>query len=203
MSYYPTTTAPKRPAAYRLMLVLCSLLVGLSLPSIAAENDAKGLFLIASKNLDGTSFQQTVIFVTHLSPQGATGLAINRPTDIPINHAVPKGHPLSGHKGTLFLGGPVSPDATFLILQTQYPTANMHPVLNDIYFTTGQADPGLNKVVRFRIFAGYAGWGPGQLQAEIDRGDWLTIKTDPSIVFDSDTRGLWQRLYHKRNANWI
>jgi putative transcriptional regulator len=200
----PRSAAIKRlfPYYWLMVPVLCFLL-GWGLTTHAAETDAKGLFLIATEHLNGTGFQQTVIFVTHLSPNGATGLAINRPTDIPINHAVPKGHPLREHKGRLFLGGPVNPSNTFLILQTKQPTDDMYPVVNDIYFTTAHADVGLAKIINLRIFAGYSGWGPGQLQAEIDRGDWLTIKTDPNIVFDADTAGLWLRLYQMKSANWI
>jgi putative transcriptional regulator len=196
--------AAKRPFHYHWLLVpvLC-LLVSWCLTARAAETDDKGLFLIATEHLNGTGFQQTVIFVTQLSANGATGLAINRPTDIPINHAVPKGHPLSNYNGPLFLGGPVNPSNTFLILQTKQPTDDMYPVVNDIYFTTAHADFGLTKIINLRIFAGYSGWGPGQLQAEIDRGDWLTIKTDPNIVFDADTANLWHRLYQMKSANWI
>lgn len=203
MNPYPFFFALTQRAALGLALTLPVLFSLWALPGFAAEDNNKGLFLIATKNLDGTSFQETVILVTHLSQRGATGLAINRPTDIPLSHALPEKHALRAHQGHLFLGGPVNPGALFLLVQTKHPTSSMHRLVDNIYFSNDYSGISLKDITQLRAYAGYTGWGPGQLQVEMARGDWLTIKTDPGIIFEKDTGGLWQRLYRLKSANWI
>lgn len=201
MKRYPLSFAP--PLVRGLAVLLFCLLSLCTGTGLAAGEEDKGLFLIATENLHGTSFQETVIFITHLSQGGATGLAINRPTDIPLNHALPEDHGLRNHPGTLFLGGPVNPGALYLLVQTKQPTAFMLPVVDDIYFSSHHADIQPKDFLQLRAYAGFSGWAPGQLQAEIARGDWLTIRTAPGIIFEQDTSGLWQRLYQLKSANWI
>ena len=191
------------------LFFLLSFLLGLCLPlnGHAADNEAESVFLVATDQLHGTSFEQTVILLTHYSKQGATGLTINRPSDILLAEALPSIHLLKQRKDRLYLGGPVSTNAIFVLLRTLQPSQDMHRIGEDIYFSTGKH--AFNHAFQnstpagARTYAGYAGWAAGQLQREIDRGDWLMVHTHPRIIFEKDTDSLWQRLTRRWSGKWI
>jgi len=168
----------------------------------------KGRFLVATENLSNSSFKETVIFVTHFSSRGATGIAINRPAGIPIKEAFPSIKELEKIEDTIFLGGPVKTDGIFVLMKTTRPHAGMREVVDNIYFTVGinAVIHGMPKSVEgeaTRAYAGYAGWAPGQLQAEIERGDWMIVDTDPSIIFDENPDVIWKQLTKIWSGNWI
>jgi len=169
----------------------------------------KGRFLVATDNLSRTSFKETVIFITHFSSAfGATGIAINRSANIPLNEAFPTIKELKDINEPLYLGGPVKTNGIFVLMKTQRPHAGMKKVIDDIYLTAG-----LDAVIHSlpntidgevtRAYAGFAGWSPGQLQAEIERGDWIIVETDTSIVFEENTETLWRSLRKSWSGNWI
>jgi putative transcriptional regulator len=168
----------------------------------------KGTFLVATENLAQSSFKETVILMTHFSALGATGLAINRPADIPLNDAFPDIQALKSYQDPLYLGGPVHSEAVFVLMQTERPHAGMKRIKENIYFAAGinAISHGLPKSVKgefARAYVGYAGWGPGQLENEIDRGDWLVVETDARIVFEEDPKLLWERLHKSWSGSWI
>lgn len=168
----------------------------------------KGRFLVATDNLAQTSFKETVIFVTHFSARGATGIAINRPANIPMNEAFPSVKELKNISDSIYLGGPVKTDGIFVLMKTERPHAGMREVVDNIYFTVG-----LNAVIHgvpksvdgeaTRAYAGYSGWAPGQLQAEISRGDWIIVEADPDIIFDENPDNVWKKLKKMWSGNWI
>ncbi len=178
----------------------------LSLPIAHAEPGLpknQGLFLVATDKLAGTSFQEAVILITHYSKRGATGLTINRPTEIPLNHAFPRIPQFQQRTDPLYLGGPVSTNAIFMLIRTDTPLKNMHLIANNIYFSTAKnafKHPVTNSS---RTYAGYAGWASGQLQNEIDRGDWLLVHTPPDIIFEQKINDLWQTLFRRWSGDWI
>jgi len=167
-----------------------------------------GVFLVATENLKFSSFRETVVLVTHASDRGATGIAINRSSDIPLREAFPEIRQFKQKNDELFLGGPVLSNRVFVLMMTEKPHAGMHPIGKNLFFTTG-----LNAIAHgienkkpgefTRAYAGYSGWGPGQLEAEIERGDWRIIAHDPSIIFDSNIKGVWSRLIERLSGNWI
>jgi len=171
-------------------------------------NPRKGSFLVATEKLDQSSFSHTVVFLTHYSPRGATGIAVNRSAKIPLEQAFPKQKKLHGIKDILFLGGPVRTDAIFVLMQTKRPHAGMRNITENIYFTIGieAITHGLPKIEEgefTRAYVGYTGWASGQLQAEIDRGDWLVIEADPSIIFEMDHSEIWENLYNTWSGRWV
>lgn len=169
----------------------------------------KGRFLVATDNLANTSFQNTVILMTHVSTAfGAQGITINRPANIPINELFPNVKELAKHEESLYLGGPVHTNSLFVLMQTQRPHEGMQNVLDDIYFAAGAGaiTHSLSKAETgevARAYVGYAGWAPGQLQNEIKRGDWIIVEASPNIVFEKDTDGIWQKLHKTWSGNWI
>lgn len=199
----PTFNRNERRRSGWLIAMLFLLVVISPLSVSASHKPHSGLFLVATEHLTGTSFQRTVILLTHVSERGATGVAINRPTHISLKEAFPDIEQLGNISDTLYLGGPINTHTVFVLVNTTQPYEDMLPVTGNVYFSTAQHafDHPLNGTIR--TYAGYAGWAPGQLQYEIDRGDWLVVKTDPSIVFAKDTRGLWQQLKSRWSGNWI
>ena len=169
----------------------------------------KGRFLVATENLSNTSFKNTVILMTHFSSSfGAQGITINRPANIPIKEVFPEIKELKKQESSLYLGGPVRTNAIFVLMQTQRPHEGMQQVLDNIYFSVGVGAiaHGLDKAKKgefARAYAGYAGWGPGQLQNEIERGDWIIVEADPNIVFEENTESIWEKLHQSWSGNWI
>ncbi|MDX2463693.1 MAG: YqgE/AlgH family protein [Porticoccus sp.] len=173
---------------------------------MAAEQtipENQGRFLVATEQLDHTSFQQAVILITHHSKRGATGLTINRPTNIPLTTIFPHTQHLKLNDESLYLGGPVSTNAIFVLLRTTQPRKNMHLIAKNIYFSTAENAFSTPFTGTSRVYAGYAGWAPGQLQAEIDRGDWMLIHAEPNIIFEKNTQALWQRLSKRWSGLWL
>ena len=175
-------------------------------PAVYALHDPhgdKGVFLVATEQLHGTSFQEAVILLTHYSARGVTGLTINRPTDIPLNEALPNIRQLNQHTDLLYLGGPVSTNEIFVLVRTKQPRKSMHHIIDDIYFSTGNNAFGWPLAGTARTYAGYAGWAARQLQNEINRGDWLVIQTNSAIIFEQDPSKLWNRLIKTWSGDWI
>lgn len=162
----------------------------------------KGIFLVAKRKLHGTSFQQTVILITHYNDNEVIGFTINRPTDVPLNRAFPNVGPLKQNTDLIYLGGPVHPKTMFVLLRTKNPKQDMHHVIGDVYFSSVRDafSPPPQKITR--TFSGYSGWTPRQLQNEINRGDWQVVLAKPDIIFDKNTSTLWERLFKKWSGKW-
>lgn len=177
---------------------------------LSVENNQleKGIFLVATDNLQYSSFRETVILLTHYSVNGATGLTVNRSSHIQLNDAFPKIKKSDGSGNELFLGGPVHPKLFFVLIQTAQPQEGMYLIAKDVYFASGISAirHGLSTAAdgeNARAFVGYSGWGPGQLRSEIDRGDWLVIKVDPGIIFSDNHASLWEKLRRSWSGKWI
>jgi putative transcriptional regulator len=165
----------------------------------AAETVANGIFLIAKREMKDPRFQQTVVLITQPPQGGPFGVIINRPLDHLLSEVFPDQSTLKGRKERLFYGGPVAREGLmFLVRSPKAPGRAVH-VLKDVYFTGDVAsieaflkrpDPARN----LRVFSGYAGWGPGQLQNEIDRGDWHVLPADVETLFDKDPARVWPEL---------
>ena len=168
----------------------------------------KGMFLVATDQLAHSSFKETVILITHLSERGATGLAINRPSEFKLNEIFPEVEQLRQHHDEVYLGGPVRTNSVFVLMRTKRPHANMYRIAKDLYFSAGvnALTHGLENLTgdeHTRAYVGYTGWAPGQLEHEIHRGDWLVIHADPDIVFDQDYRSVWKKLLKSWSGQWI
>ena len=174
-------------------------------PKLAAN---KGIFLVATEQLAQSSFKETVILITHHSERGATGIAINRPSEYQLNEIFPEVEKLRHHKEEVFLGGPVRTNSVFVLMRTKRPHANMYQIAKNLYFSAGvnALAHGLENIgsdENARAYVGYAGWAPGQLEHEIHRGDWIVVHADPDIVFDQDHRSIWRKLLKSWSGQWI
>ncbi len=176
---------------------------------IKSENElAQGKFLVADRRLMGPNFRETVVLLIRYGPDGAMGLVINRPVQLKLSTVLPDIKELDRRKETLYLGGPVEPSRILLLVRSaNAPEASM-PVFDDVYLSSSQKV--LQRLIkkpvkeeRFRIYAGYAGWAPKQLESEYDRGHWHVLEADTETLFDKKSSEIWQELIQRVSVKWV
>jgi putative transcriptional regulator len=163
------------------------------------ESLSAGKFLVANKKIKNPRFARTIVLLINYSRRGAAGLIINRPTGAKLNHVLPDAEELSKVTGTLYFGGPVAVKQITMVIQSSSKPEKSVKVFDDIYVSSSLAlleEMTENRKAgqRFRLYAGYAGWGPGQLEAEIARNDWRILKGNSDIVFSEMPDKIWQKL---------
>jgi len=165
------------------------------------EKFLKGQLLLDSGQLRGSFFQRTVVLICQHDPEGAFGLVLNRNTGTIAGDMIVADLPDRLKKCPLYLGGPVQPSAlSFLHSDAFIPDANVLPNLSLGHSLDGLIDLGesFSSTQKVKLFAGYAGWGSGQLEDEMKRKAWLTHPASLDLVFDVNPDQLWQRiLSHK------
>jgi putative transcriptional regulator len=160
---------------------------------------ARGRLLIASKRLqEDPRFRETVVLLVQYSSSGAMGLIINKPTALRLADILKDQPTLQNRKDVVFYGGPVEVGSLFLLLQSTAIVVGSFKVLDGVHMSTSRAvleQLIVGKLnVPFRSYVGYAGWAPGQLEAEIAHGDWYVTKADARIIFEQDPALLWPQL---------
>jgi putative transcriptional regulator len=163
------------------------------------ESLSAGKFLVASEKLKDPHFGRTVILLVNYSALGATGLIINRPTETTLHRVLPNIKGLEKMPDHLYFGGPVAISRITMIIQSSSKPEESDKVFDDIYISNSltllkQLIENRKADQKFRLYAGYAGWGPGQLESEIARNDWRILKGNPDILFDRAPDEIWQRL---------
>ncbi len=157
----------------------------------------KGKLLLDSGQLRGSFFQRTVVLICQHDAEGAFGLVLNRETGSNTGDVITEPLPESLQTCPLFLGGPVQPAAlSFLHSDAFIPEANVLPNLSVGHSLENLVELGesFSPTRRLKLFAGYAGWSPGQLEEEMEREAWLTHPASLELVFDEDPRALWARV---------
>jgi zinc protease len=166
-----------------------------------------GVFIVATANLATSMFAESVILITRYERGGTMGVTVNRPSELTLSEAFPDIERLQEEEGNLYLGGPVEQRAAFVLVRSDRPQPGMQRVTEGIYFAH-DLDPILQDPSwdlsgdSVRIFAGYAGWAPGQLEAEIERGDWIVAWEDPVVAFTRELRKLWRKLLQSWSGRW-
>jgi putative transcriptional regulator len=182
-----------------LLAFLAALIAG---PAFAQPDDAmRSILLVSKKDMADPNFRETVVLITH-GTSAPFGVILNRQTEIPLSTALPKGDRLKHRDGKLFFGGPVARDTVTFVFRSAKAREGAIHLAADIYFASN-ADLLDELLARnepldgLRIFAGYAGWAPGQLEAEIARGDWHLSRVDAASIFAAKPETLWGELYRK------
>jgi putative transcriptional regulator len=161
----------------------------------------KGQLLLDSGQLRGSFFQRTVVLICQHDAEGAFGLVLNRSTGSNAGDMIVADLPETLKSCPLYLGGPVQPSAlSFLHTDAFIPEANVLPNLNlghslDTLVDFGESFSPTRKI---KLFAGYAGWSPGQLEDEIKRDAWLTHPATIDLVFDSKPEELWRNILRQK-----
>ena len=176
--------------------------------SDSKEELAKGKFLVASRRLRDPNFKETVVLLIDYGQDGAMGLVINRPSEIKLATVFPDIKALKERKDTIYVGGPVAVNRMLLLVGAPLVPEASQEVTQDVYISSSwkvleRLMKNEAKDERFRIFAGYAGWAPDQLDFETSRGDWHVLKADAETVFDKKPAEIWQELILRASVKWV
>jgi len=154
-----------------------------------------GHLLLSNATLFDPNFRRTVVLIGHHDEEGAVGVVLNRPLDVTVDEAVPPLAALVQPGDLVYQGGPVQPEAAVVVADFEDPTRAGVLALGSIGFLPEEADPDdLGTIRRARVFAGYSGWGPGQLEEELGEDAWLVTPALPQDVFDEEPEQLWERV---------
>jgi putative transcriptional regulator len=167
-----------------------------------AQGQSKSLFLIARPGLPDPNFRDSVVLVIHSESAETTGVIINRPMNRSLADLLP-GERFEPFTDPIFFGGPVTPQGLFALFQSDKYSGPAVPMLPGVYLAVlpDSVDALLNKPpAKIRFFSGYSGWAPGQLQGELERGDWLVVDADAKTVFLRDTSRLWEDMLRRARA---
>ena len=161
----------------------------------------QGQLLVASPALLDPNFRRTVVLVTEHTDEGAAGLVLNRPSPAAVAEVVPQLEPLGPDGERVWLGGPVQPNAVLVLGEFPDPGDAAVPLFGSLGFPSLDDPDGVVPVTtRRRIFAGYAGWGGGQLEDELGREDWILEPADPDDPFTEEPDELWAAVLRRKGG---
>jgi putative transcriptional regulator len=169
---------------------------------------AKGKFLVAARKLKDPNFSQTAVLLIEYDPNGAMGVIINQPTEMKLSMVFADIIELQKRADTIFLGGPVMQDQLLLLVRTVAQPEGSLRVFQNVYVASQlklikQMIKNEPKGDRFRVYAGYAGWAPGQLNQEVKRGDWHILQADADTVFNKAPSEIWPELIHRSSLKYV
>jgi len=183
----------------RLLAAAC-----LALPLCAAAQQglpANGLFLIAKPTLADPNFAKTVVLVTQTEDASTVGVIINRPSPLQLSQFLSQEFETQNYRDAIYIGGPVMRQAIVAVYRSEtVPAAAAFHVLKNIYLTMHAdniklllAAPG----AQYRLYAGFSGWMPRQLESEFMRDGWYLLPADEAMVFRKSADGLWEELVER------
>lgn len=160
----------------------------------------RGQLLIASPALFDPNFRRTVVLVAEHGDEGSMGVVLNRPSEAAVAETVPVLADLVEPGDPVYAGGPVQPEAVVVLAEWEDPSDATVLVFDDVGFMSSEDD--VVRVAaatsRARIFAGSAGWSPGQLEAELEEGSWLVEEPTVEDVFGDDD--VWARVLRRKGG---
>jgi putative transcriptional regulator len=161
-----------------------------------------GQLLISSPSLIDPNFRRTVVLMTHHDEEGAVGLVLSRPSELTIAEAVPDLAELPCAGDVVYVGGPVQPEAVMVLIEAEEPDSETGPIVGNVAFMSPNVPPEALGASRARVFAGYSGWGPGQLEAELEEPAWIVAPAEPDDVFASDPDELWRTVLQRKGGKF-
>lgn len=157
----------------------------------------KGRLLVAMPALVDDNFDRTAILVVEHTEAGALGVVLNRPGGVPVGEILQQWDPLATHPAVMYIGGPVEREA-ILALGAHVDPGNAAEAGTTIVVgsigvvdLSREPDEVAGELTALRLFSGYAGWGPGQLDEEIDAGGWIVVDAEPADVMSEQAESLW------------
>jgi putative transcriptional regulator len=174
-------------------------LIALPLTAQSELAPAEGRVLVADRKLADPNFANTVVILLTYSDSGAGGVVVNGPTKVTVERALAEFPEARGHSELLYDGGPVDHRQILALAKSTAKLEDAELLVPGVYKL--ESDKALRKALAskmdVRVYAGYAGWGPGQLESEIDAGAWHILKGDAKVVFDPEPETQWKRLFEK------
>ena len=180
--------------------------------SAPLETGLAGRLLVATPELGDGTFERSVVLVLDHDDDGALGVVINRPTPVDVAEVLPTWQPLACEPGVLFQGGPVALDSALGLAVVPGTDEAAEPlgwrrVVGRLGLVDLDTPPEVlaAEVTRLRIFAGYAGWGAGQLEDELRQGAWYVVPADPdggfADAFSASPDGLWRAVLRRQGGD--
>ena len=160
----------------------------------------QGQLLVSSPLLNDPNFRRTVVLMTHHDEEGAMGLVLSRPSDVLVADAVPELAVLPGATERVYVGGPVQPEAVVVLVEHEDEPESA--IVGNVAFMLAESNVEDLDAVRARVFAGYSGWGPGQLESELDESAWIVVAAEPDDAFAADPDELWRTVLHRKGGKF-
>jgi putative transcriptional regulator len=160
----------------------------------------QGKLLVSSPALHDPNFRKTVVLIAHHDEEGAMGLVLSRPSDVAAVEAVPALEGLPGAGDPIFVGGPVQPEAFMVLAEFNDVDDAAAPIMDRLGFMPAESEPEDLSISRMRLFAGYSGWGNGQLEAELEEASWIVVDALTDDAFADDPEELWRTVLHRKGG---
>ena len=180
--------------------------VRISIGQDTGVDSLRGQLLIASPAVHDPNFRRTVVLIAEHNEAGAMGVILNRPAQVTVAGAVPELEELAEHDEAVHLGGPVGESSVTVLAEFADLDAAAMLIDDDLGFLGSQADAHehlADVVNRARVFAGHAGWEPGQLEAEMEEESWIVEPALREDVFTEDPEGLWSSLLRRKGGEYV
>jgi putative transcriptional regulator len=164
-----------------------------------------GHLLVATPGLRDANFERTVVLLVAHENGGALGVVLNRATEVPVAEVLSAWGTVASEPSVVFEGGPVQPEAAICLARVKSSSGELRG-FSRVDGTVGTIDLGANpeaihdELVEVRVFAGYAGWSAGQLEAEIAGGSWFTFKALPGDAFTDRPDDLWSMVLRRQGG---
>jgi putative transcriptional regulator len=163
----------------------------------------KGRLLISSGGLFDPNFRHTVVLVGEHNTDGALGVVLNRALDLTVQEALPELAELVPEGEPLHQGGPVQPESPVLLAELARPDLADILIFGSVGFLTGELSSDIaSDIARARVFVGYSGWGPGQLEAEMEADSWILEPAREEDVFTRTPDLLWSRVLERKGGEY-
>ena len=161
-----------------------------------------GRLLVASPVMRDPNFDRTVVLMLEHGVEGGVGVVLNRPSHVQAAQILPELDGRTVEPGTVHVGGPVQPEAAICLVRLARPESG--PNWSHLFGAVGSVnlDRPLEELgsasTGLRLFAGYAGWGPGQLEGEIEAGGWMVLRRRDEDAFSPESGGLWRAVLRRQ-----
>lgn len=174
------------------------------MPGSHADDVRTGALLVAMPKLTDPHFSRTVVYLVDHDPDGAVGVVLNRPSDTELLELLPGWWSLAAAPRTFHVGGPCETTTALCLAVGDPPSGvpGLRPVARPIHLVDLDSDPDVTgaAVDGLRVFAGYAGWGRGQLAGEIAEGAWAVVPSLPRDVVSQDGSALWAAVLRRQGG---
>ena len=170
---------------------------------MSLDESTRGRLLVATPELQDPNFARAVVLVLEHGVDGALGLVLNRPTDTTVASALPAWAGHAAAPGVIFVGGPVQPDAAIgLARHGAGEPDGLVPLFGGLGTVDLERDPDSVSpaVDTVRVYVGYSGWGPGQLDGELAADGWYVVDVDADDPWSSRPDGLWRAVLRRQRG---
>jgi putative transcriptional regulator len=171
---------------------------------MSAVDSTRGQLLIAGPTLQDPNFWRTVVLIVEHNDEGALGLVLNRPSETTVGEVVPQLETLMDGEEDVLVGGPVQPQAVIVLADFQDEEDAALIAFESVGVLGAGTEPSAlaGRVRSARAFAGHAGWGPGQLDGELERGDWILEPARWADAFSTDPTELWRAVLERKGGSY-